>query len=246
MGGSREVWDSVFSQTGVIGVRGLEEMLDVLMMLAYVYPRGGRNIAIVGGGGGLAVEASDLAELSGLRLPRFPPEVTEQIASLLQGAGSAPTNPVDAGNPVVHPSVLIKIMKMAAALPEIDTLMVVQFLFHVYILFRRVSGQADIPLSTFATYPVLADGIREICNEFGKPVIGVFPETATSENDDEVQLEIEWRKARHALLNAGAPVYPSMERALNALAKTVSHIEYLASLGIVPAPIGERCVVTQY
>jgi acyl-CoA synthetase (NDP forming) len=246
MGGSRRIWDSLFSQTGVIGVRGLEEMLDVLMMLAYVYPRGGPNIAIVGGGGGLSVEASDLAELSGLRLPRFPAEVTEQIAALLQGAGSAPTNPVDAGNPVVHPSVLIKIMKMAAALPEIDTLFVVQFLFHIYILFRRVSGQADIPLSTFATYPVLADGIREICEEFGKPVIGVFPETATSENDEEVELEIEWRKARHALLNAGAPVYPSMERALVALAKMVRHLEYLKSLGIVPAPIGGRCAVTQY
>jgi hypothetical protein len=109
-----------------------------------------------------------------------------------------------------------------------------------------MSGQADIPLSTFATYPVLAEGIREICSEFGKPVIGVFPETATSENDDEVELEIEWRKARHALLNAGAPVYPSMERALNALAKVVDHLEYLKSRGIVPAPIGERCAVTQY
>jgi acyl-CoA synthetase (NDP forming) len=246
MGGSREIWDSLFSQTGVISVRGLEEMLDVLMMLAYVYPRGGRNVAIVGGGGGLAVEASDLAELAGLRLPQFPRDVTEQIAALLQGAGSAPTNPVDAGNPVVHPSVLIKIMKMAAALPEFDALMVVQFLFHIYILFRRMSGQKDIPLSTFATYPVLAEGIKEICHEFGKPVIGVFPETATAENDEEVQLEIEWRKARHALLNAGAPVYPSMERALNALAKMAGHLEYLRSLGIVPAPIGERCVVTQY
>jgi acyl-CoA synthetase (NDP forming) len=246
MGGSREIWESLFAQTGVIGVRGLEEMLDVLMMLAYVYPRGGRNVAIVGGGGGLAVEASDLAELSGLHLPRFPAGVSERIAALLQGAGSAPTNPVDAGNPVVHPSVLIKIMKMAAELPEIDTLMVVQFLFHIYILFRRVSGQNDIPLSTFATYPVLAEGIREICNEFGKPVIGVFPETATSENSDEVELEIEWRKARHALLSAGAPVYPSMERALVALAKMVGHLDYLNSRGIVPAPAGERCVVTQY
>ena len=50
----------------------------------------------------------------------------------------------------------------------------------------------------------------------------------------------------HALLNAGAPVYPSMERALNALAKMVGHLEYLKSRGIVPEPIGERCVVTQY
>ena len=194
----------------------------------------------------MSVEASDLAEMAGLRLPPFPPDVTERIAALLQGAGSAPTNPVDAGNPVVHPSVLIKIMKMAAALPQIDTLMVVQFLFHIYILFRRASGRNDLPLSTFATYPVLAEGIKEICQEFGKPVIGVFPETATAENDEEVQLEIEWRKARHALLKAGAPVYPSMERALNALAKTVRHLDYLRSLGIVPAPIGERCVVTQY
>jgi acyl-CoA synthetase (NDP forming) len=246
MGGSRRMWESLFSQTGVISVRGLEEMLDVLMMLAYVYPRGGRNVAIVGGGGGLAVEASDLAELAGLRLPPFGPDVTGRIATLLQGAGSSPANPVDVGNPVVHPSVLVQIMKMAAALPEVDALIVVQFLFHVYVLFRRVSGRDDVPLSTFATYPVLAEGIKEICREFGKPVIGVFPETATAENDEEVELEIEWRKARHALLNAGAPVYPSMERAVNALAKTARRLEWLKSLGIVPSPIGERCAVTQY
>lgn len=246
MGGSRAIWESFFSQTGVIPVRGLEEMLDVLMMLSYVYPRGGRNIAIVGGGGGLAVEASDLAELSGLGLPQFPTDVAQQIAALLQGAGSAPTNPVDAGNPVVHPSVLVKIMKMAAALPQIDTLIVVQFLFHIYVLFRRMSDRKDIPLSTFATYPALAEGIRELCNEFGKPVIGVFPETATSESPEEVELELEWRKARHALLNAGAPVYPSMERALAALSKMARYLEYLKSHGIVPEPIGDRCVVPQH
>jgi acyl-CoA synthetase (NDP forming) len=246
MGGSRVVWESVFSQTGVIPVRGLEEMLDVLMMLCYVYPRGGRNVAIVGGGGGLAVEASDLAELAGLSLPPFPPEVQAKIARVLQGAGSAPTNPVDAGNPVMHPSVLIKIMKRAAALPQIDALFIVQLLFHIYILFRRVSGQKDIPLSSFATYPVLAEGIKEICAEFNKPVIAVLPETATSETPEDIELELEWRKARHALLNAGAPVYPSMERALAALAKMVGYLEFLKSQGIVPEPIGGRCVVPQY
>jgi acyl-CoA synthetase (NDP forming) len=116
MGGSREIWESLLSQTGVIGVRGLEEMLDVLMMLAYVYPRGGRNVAIVGGGGGLAVEASDLAELSGLSLPRFPAEVSERIAALLQGAGSAPATPWTRAARCA--GVLIKIMKMAAGFPR--------------------------------------------------------------------------------------------------------------------------------
>jgi len=227
MGGDREIWDAVFAQTGVIPVRGLEEMLDLLMVLTYIHPLGGRDIAIVGGGGGLAVESADLVDLSGLSLPVFSDETGQRIGALLQGAGSSPTNPVDVGNPVVHASTLIEIMRIIAEREKVDIFFVIQFLFHIYILLRRMSGQQDVPLQSFATYPALADGIRKICETYNLPVIGVFPETATSERPDEVELELEWRKARSALLDVGAPVYPSMERAVNAVSKLADYQDYL-------------------
>jgi hypothetical protein len=128
---------------------------------------------------------------------------------------------------VIHASTLVEIMKIIAEGEEVDIFFVIQFLFHIYILLRRMSGQEDVPLQNFATYPALADGIREICGTYNLPVIGVFPETATSESPDEVELELEWRKARSALLDAGAPVYPSMERAVNAVSKLADYQDYL-------------------
>jgi acyl-CoA synthetase (NDP forming) len=228
MGGELAIWESMLKQTGATIVRGLEEMLDALMAFIYIYPRGGRSITIVGGGGGLAVESADLAYSSGLALPPFSEDVREKIAKLLQGAGSSPTNPVDAGNPVVHPSIITEMMKITAGIDEIEAIFVVQILFHIHTMLRSVSDMEDKPLSEFANYPELAEGVKEIIEKYKKPVIGAFPNTSTSEESEDIELELEWRKARKMFLDVGAAFYPTIERAMSALSKVAAYKEFLA------------------
>lgn len=227
LGGELAIWESMLKQTGVTIVRGLEEMLDVFMAFIYIYPRGGRNITIVGGGGGLAVESADLAYSYGLSLPPFSTEVKNKIGKLLQGAGSSPTNPVDAGNPVVHPSVITEMMRITAGIDEIEALFVVQLLFHIHSMLRSISDMEDKPLSEFAYYPELAKGVKEIIETYQKPVIGAFPNTSTSEVPEDIELELEWRKARKAFLEVGAAFYPTIERAMSALSKVAAYKEFL-------------------
>jgi acyl-CoA synthetase (NDP forming) len=236
LGGEYEIWESMLEQAGVVTVRGLEEMLDILTAFITVHPRGGRKITIVGGGGGLAVESADLAELSGLVLPPFPDDVREKIGALLQGAGSSPTNPVDAGNPIVHPSVLTKMMHITASLDEIDTIFVVQIPYHINVLIRLVSQMEDQPITNFSYAPELAKGAKEIIDTYNKPVIGVFLNTSTTENDLDMDLEMEWRRARTTFLDVGVPVYPTIERAMNALDKVVRYREFLEARGKTKTP----------
>jgi len=227
MGGELAIWESMLKQTGAAIVRGLDEMLDTLMAFIYIYPRGGRNITIVGGGGGLAVESADLAYSNGLVLPPFSKDVQERIAKLLQGAGSSPTNPIDAGNPVVHPSIITEMMRITAGIDEIEAIFVVQILFHIHSMLRSISDMEHRPLSEFAYYPELAEGVKEIIEKYQKPVIGAFPNTSTSEEGEDIELELEWRKARKTFLDVGAAFYPTIERAMSALSKVAAYKEFL-------------------
>lgn len=227
MGGEEAIWEGVFRQTGVVSVMGLEDMLDTLAAFTYVYPRGGKNISIIGGGGAVVVESSDLADKAGLRFPPFPEAVEKKIGEFLQGAGSNPKNPIDSGNPLVYPGAILEIMEVIAGLDEIDVILVVQFLYHIQVLMRSMSGQHDMPLHKFAYYPELSKGIGRIVETYKKPIIGVFPYTGTSDSDEDLELEGEFRRAGKAFLGVGAPVYPTMERAIKALSRVVGYKEFL-------------------
>jgi predicted nuclease with RNAse H fold len=91
---------------------------------------------------------------------------------------------------------------------------------------RRITENDDTPLSAFAYYPRLAEGIKELITETGVPVVGVFPRTSTTESDQDLELEREWRRARAAFLDAGAPVYPTVARAIAALERVCRYVEF--------------------
>lgn len=235
MGGSRQVWDAIFRQTGVVRASGLEDMVDALSAFCNIYPRsyprsnsrGSGNIAMMGGGGALCVEAADIAEEKGLNIPQFPADVQEKIRKDLPPKGSNPHNPIDTGNPIISPPIMTSFLDTAAKVDEIDYLLLIHLLFHVQVMFRNLSGNDSDPLSNYAFYPELSKGVKEIIGKYGKPVICVLPRTSTTESDEDIELELEWRRARSAFIDAGAAVFPTMERAMTAVSRVVRYHNYL-------------------
>ncbi len=115
MGGQAAVWEAVISQTGAVRVRGLTELIDTLAAFSCIYPRAGSRVAVMGGGGALGVEASDLVDELGLVMPVFGDGVQQQINTHLPEFGKSAKNPVDTGTPLVGADSLVEIMRIIAA-----------------------------------------------------------------------------------------------------------------------------------
>ncbi|MBN2225348.1 MAG: CoA-binding protein [Deltaproteobacteria bacterium] len=226
MGGQAAIWDAVFNQTGAVKVRGLTELIDTLAAFSSLYPRAGRRIAMMGGGGALGVEASDIVDELGLVMPVFDGEIQAEINKHLPEFGKSAKNPVDTGTPLIGADPLAEIMRIIAGRDNVDVIFVVQLLFHSQVLMRRVAGQAQAPLALFAHYPKLAEMAGEISIGSGKPVIAVLPQTSITQSDEDLELEREIRRAADAFQSAGCVVFPTIDRALKALARVAGYQEY--------------------
>ncbi len=204
LAGSSIIWESVFRQCGVIEVSGVDELCDVLLALKHVGRRPGKRILLAGGGGGLGAYAGDLAEAEGLRVPSLSGETASRLRGILDYPGAAVGNPLDIGTPLTHLPIFESAMREAAMDPSVDVL-----LFDLAINFAHgLFGNAGLE----AAADILA-GIRE---KTGKPVILVLYSRAIGVGD--LGVEELARRIRDKLLAAGVLVYPSMARALRALA----------------------------
>jgi acyl-CoA synthetase (NDP forming) len=98
LAGSRQVWQTLFKQTGAISVVSLEEAVEQMVALVNLPPLRGRRVALVGRGGGIGVIAADLCEAHGLSVPQFLKETREKLSKITPAeAGSSVRNPVEIG-----------------------------------------------------------------------------------------------------------------------------------------------------
>ena len=118
--------------------------------------------------------------------------------------------PVDAGRPIIPPSEYKQVLEIAAAEPQIDTLIVVQDVCFVGYMGREA-------LQETIEIPTKIDEVRE------KAILMVL---STSPSAVEmIEVEMEWRRTRDRYLALGIPVYPTIERAAKALANFVNYYE---------------------
>jgi acyl-CoA synthetase (NDP forming) len=95
LAGTAELWSTVLRQAGALEARNQEQLLD-LMVGASLLPRAaGRNVAVVGGGGGRSVQSADACEENGLTVVALPEEVREQVRAKAPQLADWVGNPVD-------------------------------------------------------------------------------------------------------------------------------------------------------
>lgn len=98
LAGSREVWNALFQQTGVIPVQSLEEAVDQLVAVMNIPGISGKRVGLIGRGGGFGVIASDICEVYGLTVPAFSDDTKAKLAEITPAeAGSSVRNPVEIG-----------------------------------------------------------------------------------------------------------------------------------------------------
>ena len=94
MSGSDKVYDAAMRQAGVVRVRNIEEMFDLLQAFSTMPLPEGEGLAIVTNAGGLGVMAADACSDNGLTLASFEASTIERLKQKLPPAASL-YNPID-------------------------------------------------------------------------------------------------------------------------------------------------------
>jgi len=224
LGGEERVWEAFFKQSGAIRAHSLDELMDTAIAFLHLGPNVGSGMGLVGGGGGLGAEASDACERAGLSIPPLTPQSLEKLRAIIPGAGTGIQNPVDVGGPFPKADFLRSVLEVVASDPNVDVVLLNGFVLFGWTVFPRLSPQESEQLGE-----ELRKIPRYIKERFGKPVVVVQPHFPGEV--EMLHLEKESRRTRDYCLEAGLPFYPSLERAVNAVAKVVYYYRKLSSWG---------------
>jgi acyl-CoA synthetase (NDP forming) len=235
LGGSSALWDAAIKQAGVIQVHSSEELIDTIYAFLYLPATAGPRVAVMGGGGAISVAASDSLERLGLSVPIFSPTILEKLKPSFPPVGNSLKNPVDLGNPMIPPSLLRKVMEAAGEDEGIDTLIIIQILYHILFQVRHRLGMDDQPLSQFSSQPELLKDCQEVREKYGKAIILVLPDIATDARM--VDLEAEWRRERDNYQAAGFPVFKSLDQTARALSHFIAYHQARATSLSYETPI---------
>ena len=211
LAGSKSTWEAFFKQTGAIRVDSLEEIADLVPALKCLRRPKGWRVGIVGRGGGIGVIATDTCDTAGLKVPPFRPETRKKLESIIPEAGAVARNPVETTLGIDGAvDFYTRGLTIVDADPEIDFIMT-HIAVDVY--GRRQSEWREQLVKA-------ADVLADITITLVKPLVVVL---SAGENADTVAAVLE---ARQRLLDAGVPVYLSIEAAARAMSRLIDYYSH--------------------
>lgn len=211
MGGSRTIWESVLRQVNAVQVKDLSEMARTSLAFAYLPAATYKNLSVIGGGGGMGVSAADLAEDFGLNVPPFSSEVAGRIDDILPKPGSNPGNPVDLAIPFAPPQMIKDVLSSAAGDECID----LQIQFNMFSYYLHIARESGNPIKAVVPYEEIADCVRAVIDETGKPVVSVLANHVRGLDHLDVIEMVE--AARRAFVERDIATFDSLADAMQAI-----------------------------
>ena len=194
---SRDIWQGILRQTGVVPVVGFEAFLDALMGFCVFPANLGTRMAIISGPGGLAVSAAEACGREGLLLADISAQTRSELAGLISYSGTSLRNPIDVSlNAHFKIEIFNQTARMVAADPGVDAIIVI--------------GCGFTPQDN----QVYTDGLIDVRQEHQKPILAV---KIPGHNMDLVQ----------RLCESGVPFFDSAERAVHTYALAVRYQNWL-------------------
>lgn len=212
LAGGAHLWETLFRQTGAIKVTSLEEMTDVLLALRHLGTSAGRRAAVIGTGGGIGVWAADSLAREGIELPPLAEKTQAELRAFIPEAGNIIKNPVDAGEAFTDFALLERALRIIAADPLVDTLVVT---IPLDWFFDVAAGKHVAELARY-----LAGPARE--HTGGKPCLVSWRRYRTGAAIEQVEATL-----YETLVSGGVPVYEGLPRLAFALARVVEYHEFL-------------------
>jgi len=217
LAGRDGAWTAFFKQTGATQAFAMEELLDAIAAFHHLPPTKDDQVGIVCGGGGVGVVGSDACSRAGLRMAEFDDRTHGKLAAILPPTDASPHNPVDCENPFPRPAMLKAILETLAESGTVGSIVIDKIAMSVkmrrFLGYDTQVGWTDEPW--LEEIPVL------IRSRYALPVVVIQREGG--EPLEAVECEVERRRLRRYYQENGVAVYPTVQRALNALARVVAY-----------------------
>jgi len=219
LAGSCAIFRAICSQTNIIAVDSIDEMVNVAGLLLSQPELTGKRIGIVTQGGGMGVISADMCETVGLEVPPLSDPIVDTLDAFLPPFWSR-RNPVD----LVAPGKMSMITDATEALlkdPNMDAILLLGM------------GYMAVRARSWLTSPVLprevmeqpagkiVDGEIELMNlvikqikQFNKPIIPVIDVSVFDMPGDNIVRRLDAQ---------GIMAYSSPEQAISAIAKAQSY-----------------------
>lgn len=216
LAGSVEVFDALCQQVNAVRVNSVEEMADLAVAFRYLKPHlsptnstnGG--VAVVGGGGGFSVFAADEIDDAGLSCPILPEHTQKALGEINPVAGTSVRNPVDT-IAIFEPPKLDQTLRIIGEAENIEVI-----LFHTSFSWGRGRrSMAMIGADPVAFMKMQVQQMEKAREASGTPIVVVLRSPLDVESMERTAAfqEKAWQ--------AGFPVFPTIPRAANAIAKTL-------------------------
>lgn len=216
MAGSREMWQTMVDQTGVVTALDFEEMVDFAVAFHFLPPETGRKAAVIGGSGGTSVLAADICEEAGLNVIPLPQDIRDTLREEGSPIWDWISNPVDFSISMGDRTQSFVIAELIAKHPEFELL--ISFMHGPW---RRTKEPFDLDRH-------MRHSIHHITD---KPVVMVFGNRPRGRGKEADELEILSAQIQQRLVDAGLPTYPSITRAAHAVGKMITYYERRQKLG---------------
>ena len=210
--GIHDIWKTAFQQAGVLEVKNLDEMVNMLQLFYRLPPLHGRRAAVIGGGGGKAVIAADLVEDAGLEVPPLSPDIRHKLKEMVPDLWDWLGNPVDTSILGDSAAAMGELPNMFAASPDYD--------------FMLMQTSEDNPMGDDLWVMIVQWGVDMAIKAFkqgGKPVISTLSGGKPGYEDLH---DIRWKtlaEERSKLVRAGVPVYDTMPEAVASISKYIGY-----------------------
>jgi acyl-CoA synthetase (NDP forming) len=210
LAGSLEIFDSLCRQVNAVRANSVEEMADLAVAFRFLGAPRGPGVAVVGGGGGFSVFAADEIDDAGLQCPVLPEHTQEALGEINPVAGTSVRNPVDT-IAIFEPPKLEQTLRILGEAENIDVIM-----YHTSFSWGR--GRRSMAMLGADPVHYMQMQVQQMVKArqaSGTPIVVVLRPPLDVESMERTAAFQEkcWQ--------AGFPVFPTIPRAANSIAKTL-------------------------
>jgi acyl-CoA synthetase (NDP forming) len=200
MGGSQNLWQAFYRQTGVTRVRSMNEWVDAIMAFSLLSAPAGPGVFLIGGGGGNSVAYTDTFNRQGFEVPALSEATMDFLRRSVPTAGSIAGNPLDMWRTFIDADYLSKVLELAYRDCAISLIVVDRLIPRMAYHFPDLTDPTSETIAFLKNRPNAKPTVFTIDSDGGDPELADIG-----------------ARLRAQYCRAGIAAYPSARRAARAL-----------------------------